>query len=347
MDCPTEEALIRKRLGRVEGVDRVDFDLLNHRVEVQHRLPSAEAIIAALREIKMDASVEREAGAPSDGVIEYLIAKMDCPTEESLLRKALEALPGVQALEFNLISRTLTVRHKLVDPAPITKAISQLGISPVVRSQVEPAPAVTRDFGAGTLRSQWLRMSAAGVLALGAEMLAWAGLGETAWPVISASLLSIAIGGMDTLKKGWIALKTLSLNMNLLMTIAVVGAALIGQWPEAAVVIWLFGIAEMIEAMSLDRARDSIRKLMSLAPETALVRQGDGAWLEMRAEAVPLEALVRVRRGERIALDGVVVTGSSSVNQAPITGESMPVQKKQGDVVFAARLTNAARLNFS
>src|SRR5256885_8791674 len=88
--------------------------------------------------------------------------------------------------------------------------------------------------------------------------------------------------------------------MNLLMTVAVIGAALIGQWPEAAVVIWLFGIAEMIEALSLDRARNAIRKLMDLAPENALVRQPDGQWREVKADTVPLGSVVRVRPGERI-----------------------------------------------
>ena len=102
---------------------------------------------------------------------------------------------------------------------------------------------------------------------------------------------------METLKKGWIALKTRSLNMNLLMTVAVIGAALIGQWPEAAVVIWLFGIAEMIEALSLDRARNAIRKLMDLAPESALVRQPDGQWREVKADTVALGSVVRVRPG--------------------------------------------------
>lgn len=134
--------------------------------------------------------------------------------------------------------------------------------------------------------------------------------------------------------------------MNLLMTVAVIGAALIGQWPEAAVVIWLFGIAEMIEALSLDRARNAIRKLMDLAPENALVRQPDGQWHEVKADSVPLGSIVRVRPGERIALDGEVVAGQSSVNQAPITGESMPVEKTAGATVFAGTINERGTLEF-
>jgi Cd2+/Zn2+-exporting ATPase len=346
MDCPTEEALIRKRLNKLEGIDRLDFNLINRRLAVQHRLSDPAPVLDALRDIGMNATVEREAGPSSSGQAIYLIEKMDCPTEEALLRKALEKMPGINALQFDLIGRRLTVNHALPDAAPITAAIARLGMSPVLQDSNRPAPAVTSEFGTGISRSQWARMAAAGLLAIGAEVMAFSGWGESSVPVVSAALAAIALGGLETLKKGWIALRTLSLNMNLLMTIAVIGAALIGQWPEAAVVIWLFGIAEMIEALSLDRARNAIRKLMDLAPETALVKQPDGRWEEVQAEAVPLGALVRVRPGERIALDGVVASGASSVNQAPITGESMPVEKNPGDTVFAGTINERGTLEF-
>lgn len=346
MDCPTEEALIRKRLGRVEGVDQLEFDLINHRLAVQHRLGDPAPVLDALREIGMKATVEREAGASPKGQAIYLIEKMDCPTEEALLRKALEGLPGVSALQFDLLGRKLTVAHTLDDLAPVTAAIGRLGMSPVLQDSSQPAPSVTREFGSGISKMQWLKMGAAGVLALGAEAMAYGGFGESSLPVVGASLAAIALGGIETLKKGWIALRTLSLNMNLLMTIAVIGAALIGQWPEAAVVIWLFAIAEMIEALSLDRARNAIRSLMELAPETALVKQPDGRWEEVKAETVDLGALVRVRPGERIALDGVIRSGASAVNQAPITGESMPVAKEVGDTVFAGTINERGTLEF-
>lgn len=346
MDCPTEEALIRKRLGKVDGIDQLSFDLMSRRLAVQHRLGNPAPVLDALREIGMEATVEREAGASPLGQAVYLIEKMDCPTEEALLRKALQGLPGVNALQFDLIGRKLTVAHTLTDVAPITAAIDRLNLSPVLQDSSQPAPPVTREFGSGISKGQWLKMGVAGVLALGAEAMAFSGLGESSLPVVGASLAAIALGGVDTLKKGWIALRTLSLNMNLLMTIAVIGAALIGQWPEAAVVIWLFGIAEMIEALSLDRARNAIRSLMELAPETALVKQPDGRWEEVKAETVELGTLVRVRPGERIALDGVVMSGASAINQAPITGESMPVEKKPGDTVFAGTINERGTLEF-
>src|SRR5258707_1121143 len=163
-------------------------------------------------------------------------------------------------------------------------------MAPVLQSASDPAPSAPREFGAGISRGQWIRMAVSGVLALGAEAMVFAGAPEASWPIILACLAAIGLGGVETLKKGWIALKTRSLNMNLLMTVAVIGAALIGQWPEAAVVIWLFGIAEMIEALSLDRARNAIRKLMDLAPENALVRQPDGQWREVDRKSTRLNS---------------------------------------------------------
>ncbi len=130
------------------------------------------------------------------------------------------------------------------------------------------------------------------------------------------------------------------------MSIAVTGAVLIGQWPEAAMVRVLFAIAELIEAKSLDRARNAIRGLLQLAPEQATVLQVDGNWQSVPAAQVQLDAVVRVRPGERIALDGEVTSGRSSVNQAPITGESLPVEKEVGEPVFAGTINGEGALEY-
>ena len=128
------------------------------------------------------------------------------------------------------------------------------------------------------------------------------------------------------------------------MTVAVTGAFLIGQWPEAAMVMALYAIAELIEARSVDRARNAIKSLMSLAPERAEVRQEDGSFVSTLSESVALNAIVRIKPGSRIPLDGVIVTGSSAINQASVTGESIPVDKQPGDSVFAGTINEAATL---
>ena len=120
----------------------------------------------------------------------------------------------------------------------------------------------------------------------------------------------------------------------------------IGEWPEAAMVMVLFALAEAIESLSLDRARNAIRKLMAMAPETATVKADDGRWAETLAREVAVGALVRVGPGERIPLDGEVTEGSSAVNQAPITGESMPVEKAPGDQVFAGTINGTGSFEY-
>ena len=133
--------------------------------------------------------------------------------------------------------------------------------------------------------------------------------------------------------------------MNALMSVAVTGAMVIGEWPEAAMVMVLFALAEVIESLSLDRARNAIRKLMAMAPETATVKGTTGGGRD-EAKKVAVGALVRVAPGERIPLDGEVVEGASAVDQAPITGESMPVEKGPGAQVFAGTINGTGSFEF-
>jgi Cd2+/Zn2+-exporting ATPase len=152
---------------------------------------------------------------------------------------------------------------------------------------------------------------------------------------------------LPTLRKGWIALRNLTLNINFLMSLAVIGALAIGQWPEAAMVVFLFAVAELIESLSLDRARNAMQGLLKLAPDVATVRAPDGSWQDVPVAGITTGAVLLVKAGERIALDGVVRAGASSVNQAPITGESIPVAKQVGDTVFAGTINERGVLEIA
>ncbi len=268
-----------------------------------------------------------------------LIAQMDCPTEETLIRKALGGMPMVQGLEFNLMARVLTVVHTQGQLPAIEAAIRSLGMDSVPVNEGDNSAARTEPTG-----KPWWPLALAGVAALGAEAASW--VGGPLWLGALLALGAIAISGVGTYKKGWIAVRHGNLNINALMCIAVTGAALIGQWPEAAMVMVLFTLAELIEAKSLDRARDAIRGLVQLTPERATVQQVDGGWTEVDAKAVDVGRVVRVKPGERIALDGVLTAGESSVNQAPITGESLPVEKSSGDAVFAGTINGSGAFEF-
>lgn len=271
----------------------------------------------------------------------FRIEAMDCPTEQTLIQNALGKLAGIEQLEFNLINRVLGVRHTLVEAKVIEQVIAGLGM------QAEPLTenAEAQDEPRVTAKKPWWPLALSGVAALVAEVIHFTAVAPN-WVVALVALVAILSGGLGTYKKGWIALKNRNLNINALMSIAVTGAVLIGQWPEAAMVMFLFTLAELIEARSLDRARNAIGGLMQLSPDRATVQQADGQWLEMEVKHVALGARVRVRPGERIGLDGEVLLGQSSVDQAPITGESLPVEKGPGDKLFAGTINQGGALEF-
>jgi len=264
---------------------------------------------------------------------------MDCPTEERLIRDKLAGLAGIGTMEFNLMQRTLTLSHAPEALAPALEAIRSLGMEAVAQPAREPPTP------AAAAKTNWWPLGVSAGAAVSAEVGDWM-VGEGSVIVIALALIAIFTGGLPTYKKGWIALRNRNLNMNALMSIAVTGAMLIGHWPEAAMVMFLFALAEVIEAKSLDRARNAIRELMGMTPETATVRQPDGTWRAMPAKEVNLGGVVRVRPGERIAMDGVLVEGRSTVNQAPITGESMPIDKQPGDPVFAGTINETGSFEF-
>lgn len=266
----------------------------------------------------------------------FRIEAMDCPTEQTLIQNKLAKLAGVEQLEFNLVNRVLGVRHVLDSTAPIEQAIASLGMTAVSMDGDQPLAAQPK------AKAQW-PLWLSGLAAVGAEVLHFTGLAPT-WAIAGVALLSIVAGGLGTYKKGWIALKNRNLNINALMSIAVTGALLIGQWPEAAMVMFLFTVAELIEARSLSRARDAIAGLLQLAPQLATVLGADGQWQDVAVSSIEVGARVRVRPGERIAVDGEVVHGRSSIDQAAITGESLPVDKTTGDKVFAGTLNQAGSL---
>ncbi|MBJ9974648.1 heavy metal translocating P-type ATPase [Pseudomonas sp. S75] len=279
----------------------------------------------------------------SDGarLSRFRIQAMDCPTEQTLIQDKLGKLAGVEQLEFNLINRILGVRHTLEDTVPIERAIDSLGM------QAEPL--ADADDGSSQApaahKTRWAPLLLSGVAALAAEVAHFSGKAPE-WLVAALALAAILGCGLGTYKKGWIALKNLNLNINALMSIAVTGAVLIGQWPEAAMVMVLFTLAELIEARSLDRARNAISGLMQLAPDMATVQQADGQWRDVEVREVAIGARVRVRPGERIGLDGEVLEGQSSVDQAPITGESLPVEKTVGDRLFAGTINQDGALEY-
>ncbi len=270
----------------------------------------------------------------------FRIPAMDCPNEENDIRKALAGIDGIRSLRFELAARTLTIDAEQSVQKSALQAIRQLGfeVLPIEHEQTE-VPS-----GLGEISKALIALA----LAIGAEALDFFAPDTLLFKGLGMALAAaaIAFSGFSTYRKGLSALRRGQLNMNALMGVAVTGAFLIGQWPEAAMVMALYAIAELIEARSVDRARNAIKGLLALAPETAEIRQGDGGWLETPADKVVIGALARVKPGARIPLDGRVTAGSSAVNQAPVTGESIPVDKTTGDPVFAGTINETSTLEF-
>ena len=287
------------------------------------------------------AAGEAAAGAVAEA--RFRIQDMDCPDCARRIQDRLRSAGGVEEATGNPVSRRLRVRYdpRETDPERLKEEIGRLGY--LARSEEEGEPA---EPGAGTWTtpdairtyvSALLFGVAAGLQAAGVRpFLMELPLHDLHLPDL-LYLASAAVGGWNFFPAGLRAARGLSLDMNFLMTVAILGAVGIGEFLEAGAIAFLFSVAELLETYSVDRARASVRELMDLSPERADVVR-DGREVTVAADEVREGEVVIVRPGDRLPVDGTVVEGGSQVNQAPITGESVPVEVEPGDEVFAGSI---------
>lgn len=278
----------------------------------------------------------------------FQIQEMDCCEECNLLRKALGTRPGIVRLDFDVLHRKMEVTYdpNETDSGKIQKMIESTGMSALLWSDRKSKESLSFWEKHGRLL---LCMLSGLLLAIGFIIHL---MGPTKWvdvsgikprfdfPPFFVSLFylgAIVSGGWYVAPKAITSAKRFSPDMNLLMLVAVAGAIAIGQMFEAATVVFLFSLALLLESWSVDRARKAISVLLNISPTFARVMQGNDL-VEKRVEDVSVGDKVLVRPGEKIPLDGTVTAGDSSVNQAPITGESMPVTKTAGDPIFAGTI---------
>ncbi|MCO6438595.1 MAG: cadmium-translocating P-type ATPase [Phycisphaerae bacterium] len=267
----------------------------------------------------------------------FRVEGMDCPDEIAELRDCLGDVDGVGGLSFNLMRATMTVEHDAsrIDAAEILARLRNTGMRASVSRHPADAPRqIETTVPRGPL---WTAAVAACATALGAGLsfAPTAMVHHTTWPAAVAYVLAIAAAWSYVLPKAWASMLRLRLDMNVLMTVAVVGAVGLGEWLEGASVAVLFAVSHLLETWSVNRARRAIQSLMELSPERARVVQSDGAEEELDVQDVGVGSRIIVRPGEKFPLDGGVVEGETTVNQAPITGESALVAKQPGDDVFA------------
>ena len=279
----------------------------------------------------------------------FRVPAMDCAAEESEIRRAVEGIPGLVGLRFQLGERSLRIDGDPQAAIAAVEAIRNSGFEihpwPAAPASTQDGYAAAHDHDAKT-GTGLPRLLAALALAIAAEGLSFF-VPDAPWsrPAgLAIAAAAIALAGFGTFRKGLTALRHGRLNINALMTVAVAGAFVIGQWPEAAMVMALYAIAELIEARAVDRARNAISGLLALSPEMADLRQADGTWKSVPVGEVPIGATVRVRPGERVAMDGVVTEGGTSIDQAPVTGESLPVDKSPGDAVYAGTINQTGTI---
>ena len=274
---------------------------------------------------------------------------MDCAEEVATLRAELTPLDAVQNLSFDLLDRCMTVTYAddKLTPDDLVKAVNRTGMRATLDAEQRA------DVEEGSSWNRWGRTvmtTASGVLlavgfALHATLTGWrqaVGATEGAgvpWPARIAYLGAVIAGSWFVAPKAWAALRRLRPDMNLLMCLAVAGAIAIGEWFEGATVAFLFAVSLALESWSVGRARRAIAALMALTPPTArVIDEMTGNEITVDVSQVPVGGRFIVKPGEKIPLDGRITNGHSTVNQAPITGESMPVEKKVGDEVFGGSI---------
>lgn len=272
-----------------------------------------------------------------------------CESEARMVTNALTAVGGVQGVDVDVVGRRTWVRHDpAVTPESLLAALAPLDLgaslpaAPALPQPAAPPEGVARDrnhledaehaheHGGGEDGVPW-RLLATGALVGVSILSGWFPAAE--W----AALGAVALGLPPVARKGLVALRQRVLDINFLMTVAVVGALAIGEWGEGATVVFLFAVAEWLEDRAMDRARSAIAAVMKLAPDTATLADGR----EVAASTVTVGARLLVRPGARVPLDGRVVHGESSVDESALTGESVPVAKRVGSAVSAGTVNQS------
>jgi len=324
MDCASCANDVRRALEKLSGVQDVRVDVVGGKVKVAY----AEGKLARG---DIAGAIRRIGYRVEDGEIKaaaFIVEGMDCADEIRQLENKLGRLPGVSRLHFDLMRRRLVVEGGISTPE-VLRAVKEIGMQARPEGEQVRPPTFWEKHGRLTVT-----VISGTLLVLGGLLILAGAPRHVLVPVLAASAIS---GGWFIAPRGFRAARSGVLDMNFLMTIAAIGAGAIGEWGEGASAMFLFSVAQMLEVYSMDRARNAIKALMDLSPPEATVKR-NGEEISLPVDQVAVGETIVVRPGQRIPLDGAVLSGRSAVNQAPITGESMPVEKEPGAEVFAGSI---------
>jgi Cd2+/Zn2+-exporting ATPase len=377
MDCPSCAGKVAKSVRRIDGVRDVDPQVTSGMLTVSYddSLTTPDEIARHVESAgyRVDSGDDGDGPAGCTRTTTFSVPSMDCPSCAGKVESALDTVPGVSAYETRPTAGSVRVTSDATtSTADVVDAIEAAGYD--VTDRVDETD--TSPQGADSLltTSRALKTWASGVVVAAGLILEFVVTGANA-PVVTLArgdlfvadvlfLVAVAIGGQAILRNGYYSARQRSLDIDFLMSVAILGAItaslVFGDalYFEAATLAVLFSVAELLERASMNRARDSLKELMDLSPDEATVRRDTGSSETPRADdeavdgetvTVPVEDVrvgdvVVVNPGEKIPMDGEVVEGDSAVNQAPITGESVPVDKTIGDEVYAGTINEAGYL---
>ena len=342
MDCADCAATLQRSVATMEGISsaKVNFAAGTLLVEYDPELVDLPAI-----EKRVESLGYQVLGAGGRQLMVFRVEGMDCADCAAKLTGMVGSLDQVLEAEVNFGAGLLTVTHD--GQSDVVQSVSQRVAEAGYKVQLDHDAADATPAATGWRRllprdqREWRTWaSGAGLLVGVVAQLA----GAPEWASRAFYALSVIVGGWPLARAGWAALRTTrSLDMNALMTLAVAGAMIIGEWTEAATVVFLFAVGTLLESRTMDRARQSIRALMNLAPSKATLIHGDHTE-EVVVEQLTVGDRILIKPGERIPMDGTVEAGHTAVDQSPITGESIPVDKEPGDPVYAGAINGAGAI---
>lgn len=340
MDCADCAAKLEKGISKLAGVlsANVNFATAKLKITYDQSCLQPPEIEKAVTGFGYQAALIPAAGDPAGPRKSvFLVSGMDCADCAAKLEKRVAALNGILSVQVNFAAGKMTVEHT-APVADILQTVKQAGYQAERQTTGARQPEVhTAWWKKGRTQATFV----SGILLGLAFLLEWLNYSDTVFiPLFAASAI---IGGYSTAKIGIYGLRSLTFDMNFLMTVAIIGAAAIGEWSEGATVAFLFSFGNTLQTYTIDKTRQSIRALMELAPPEASVRR-NGVEERLPVEEIVVGDLMIVKPGERIAMDGIVKNGLSAVNQATITGESIPVEKTVGDSVYAGTINEHGAL---
>ncbi|QAS54470.1 heavy metal translocating P-type ATPase [Halobacillus litoralis] len=320
MDCPSCAQTIEKNLMQSRNIREVNINYSTAKMKVKADQDSTFSDIPAkVKKLGFEAApVEQEKDVET-----YSIEGMDCGSCAKTIEKHLMNHPKVKEVSVNFSTGKMQIDHT-TDSETIMKEVQKSGFQASLFSKTESAEKAPSKKDITT----WI----SGIFLTGGFVASFTALPE--YLVILFYATAIVVGGWKPAKSAFYSIKSRSLDMNVLMASAALGAALIGEWFEGAMVVWLFALGNTLQNRSIERTRDSIRSLIDLTPSEALVKR-NAEWVTLQVKEIAIGDTILVKPGEKFPLDGEITKGSTSVNQAPITGESLPVDKNIGDTVYA------------